>query len=602
MQILLLVLLLCFLAGCSDDGSGFDVVDAHANKTSIQNLEVEYFGVDMGNNREEVCSSIFFVRDSVALECLDSSFNVVSRVTEYDAVINREQIAVFKDLDLKSPYVELVEYGRIVKNSGVDSSSIPVELRNLMNALNKDTAKFDAYSGDLVSGRLRRYLEENFPFHIAETMAKKELNQFLKSKNLAADFIFCNAFNYPNAENVQSHLDKFQSTFATDSLFADAFVLNFMDSLLAANSVVSESYIDYLVLAYDLKKCSYLNYVDSIKNMNSLFYGRYLYCDSSQWRITSKDSLPFICGMYNKNDVRLTGDSTLVACNGLGSWDEVSFAEPYITKFLGNCDSSEVSVDTLGNKVFCASDGRWYLYENEVERNIGICGVSAKYDSLAEYQGVYYLCEKSKGNQGMEGNWTIIDANRVKMEASVGKCGSTVSAGTILEYVGSIYYCETDSKQWREANYREIMLFENPMGGNCDRESDHIQIVNISGEGYWMCVDYPVGNIAYGWTRLDSKNHKELTTYFSDEFGESTKVVAVDLSTKVGDYNYCLYLNEDKDDSSLYGVVYSEGFYRAVETESKVILDGSEGVAAQGKCPIGFEAQNSLCVKVRESL
>lgn len=545
----LFVILLCVLAGCSEHSSGFDIIDARTKNPVSQPLNVDYFSINTQYYREDACSSITFERDSIALECLDSAFNVVSRITDYYMY---RSTATFKDLELQSPFVEIVQYGHLVWKYDAQTYSVPVELRNLKNAVNMDTVEFDYFTDVLIKGRLRRYLEEGIPFYVAEGMAKKDFNQFLKSKNLSDPFILCNVPYYPEMENVQRHFDKFQHEFTFDTLSKDSPILSTLDSMLTADSVISDYNIDYLALAYDFNQCSRSNYIDSIMNPLSEWYGTTLYCDSSKWRIISKDSLSSVCTMYNKDEVHLTKDSTLVACDGNGSWLDAEFEEPYITQFLGKCNGSETSIDTLGHSVLCASDGKWHVYRSELERGIGICGVNVKF-------------------------------------------------GTINVFGDSAYYCDPSGNKWREANSRELTLFSDSMGGNCNRNSSHIQVVNVSGEGYWMCVDTPVDGINYGWTRLDSKYHKDLTTYFNVESGERTKVVAVDLSIENSDYNYVLYLNGDRSDSSLYGVVYPKGFYKVIVTEDLLMLDRpiDGGPAADENCPIGFHVEDSICVKSR---
>lgn len=541
----LFVILLCILAGCSEHSSGFDIIDARTKNPVSQPLNVDSFSVNIQYYREDACPSVTFEQDSMALECLDSAFNVVSRITDYNM---ERSTATFKNLELQSPFVEIVQYGRFVWKYDVQY----VELRNLKNAVNMDTVKFDYFTDVLIKGRLRRYLEEGLPFYVAEGMAKKDFNQFLKSKNLSDPFILCNVPYYPEIENVQRHFDKFQHEFTFDTLSKDSPILSTLDSMLTADSVISDYNIDYLALAYDFNQCSHSNYIDSIMNPFSKWYGTVLYCDSSMWRIISKDSLSSVCTMYNKDEVHLTKDSTLVACDGNGSWHDAKFEEPYVTQFLGKCDSSETSIDTLGYSVLCASDGKWHIYRSELERGIGICGVNVEF-------------------------------------------------GTTKSFGDSVYCCNQSEKKWRIADSRELTLFTDSMGGNCNRNSSHIQVVFVSGEGYWMCVDTPVDGINYGWTRLDSKYHKDLTTYFNVESGERTKVVAVDLSTDFFDYNYVLYLNGDRSDSSLYGVVYPKGFYKVTVTDDLLMLDRPiDGVpAADENCPIGFHVEDSICVKSR---
>ena len=545
----LFVILLCVLAGCSEHSSGFDIIDARTKNPVSQPLNVDSFSVNIQYYREDACPSVTFERDSIALECLDSSFNAVSRITDYYMY---RSTATFKDLELQSPFVEIVQYGHLVWKYDAQTYSVPVELRNLKNAVNMDTVKFDYFTDVLIKGRLRRYLEEGIPFYVAEGMAKKDFNQFLKSKNLSDPFILCNVPYYPEMENVQRHFDKFQHEFTFDTLSKDSPILPTLDSMLTADSVISDYNIDYLALAYDFNQCSRSNYIDSIMNPLSEWYGTTLYCDSSKWRIISKDSLSSVCTMYNKDEVHLTKDSTLVACDGNGSWLDAEFEEPYVTQFLGKCDSSETSIDTLGHSVLCASDGKWHIYRSELERGIGICGVNVEF-------------------------------------------------GTTKSFGDSVYCCNQSEKKWRIADSRELALFTDSMGGNCNRNSSHIQVVNVSGEGYWMCVDSPVDGINYGWTRLNTKYHKDLTTYFNVESDESTKVVAVDLSTDFFDYNYVLYLNGDRSDSSLYGVVYPKGFYKVTVTEDLLMLDRPiDGVpAADENCPIGFHVEDSICVKSR---
>lgn len=545
----LFVILLCVLAGCSEHSSGFDIIDARTKNPVSQPLNVDSFSVNIQYHREDACSSVTFEQDSMALECLDSAFNVVSRITNY---YMERSTATFKDLELQSPFVEIVQYGRLVWKYDVHTYRMYVELRNLKNAVNMDTVKFDYFTDVLIKGRLRRYLEEGIPFYVAEGMAKKDFNQFLKSKNLSDPFILCNVPYYPEMENVQRHFDKFQHEFTFDTLSKDSPILSTLDSLLTADSVISDYNIDYLALAYDFNLCSHSNYIDSIMNPFSKWYGTVLYCDSSMWRIISKDSLSSVCTMYNKDEVHLTKDSTLVACDGNGAWHDAMFEEPYVTQFLGKCDSSETSIDTLGHSVLCASDGNWHIYKSELERGIGICGVNVEF-------------------------------------------------GTTKSFGDSVYCCNQSEKNWRIADSRELALFTDSMGGNCNRNSSHIQMVNVSDEGYWMCVDSPVEGIDYGWTRLNTKNHKDLTTYFNVESSESTKVVAVDLSTDFFDYNYVLYLNRDRSDSSLYGVVYPKGFYKVTMTDDLLMLDRPiDGVpAADENCPIGFHVEDSICVKSR---
>lgn len=634
----LFAILLCALAGCSEYSSDFDVVDARAKDPVSQTLNVDYFGVDINYYRWEMCSSMTYERDSIALECLDSSFNVVSRITDYDTAGYRNQTAVFKDLKLQSPFVEIVQYGHLMWKYGVQMYSVSVEMRNLRNAVNMDTVRFNESTDVLIRDRLRRYLEEGLPFYVAEGMAKKDFKDFLKSKNLSASFIFCNALKYPETENVQRHLEKFQREFALDTLSKDSPILTTLDSMLTADSVIPDCNMDYLALAYDFNQCSRSNYVDSIMNPYSKWYGTVLYCDSSKWRIIPRDGLPLLCMTYNKDELRLTKDSAFVVCDGNGSWRDAAFKEPYLTRFLGKCDSSETSIDTLGHSALCAADGKWYIYKSELERQIGICGVNvefgttkvlgdtayycnstgekwivyselerqigicgitAKYDSIAEYEDGYYSCTKAwADNRGVPGVWNLLDA-QAWIERTIGKCCSTIPCGTLASYGNHVYYCEDKAKKWRDANSREFTLFTHPNGGNCNRNSSHIQVVPVNDEGYWMCVDDPVGGIDYGWTRLDRKNHKELTTYFNNGSGESTKVVAVDLSTKY--YNYALYLNGDRDDSSLYGVVYPLGFYEIVLTDDLLLLDRPvDGViAADENCPIGFHVEETICVKSR---
>lgn len=541
----LFVILLCILAGCSEHSSGFDIIDARTKNPVSQPLNVDSFSVNIQYYREDACSSVTFEQDSMALECLDSAFNVVSRITDYNM---ERSTATFKNLELQSPFVEIVQYGRFVWKYDVQY----VELRNLKNAVNMDTVKFDYFTDVLIKGRLRRYLVEGLPFYVAEGMAKKDFNQFLKSKNLSDPFILCNVPYYPEIENVQRHFDKFQHEFTFDTLSKDSPILSTLDSMLTADSVISDYNIDYLALAYDFNQCSHSNYIDSIMNPFSKWYGTVLYCDSSMWRIISKDSLSSVCTMYNKDEVHLTKDSTLVACDGNGSWHDAKFEEPYVTQFLGKCDSSETSIDTLGYSVLCASDGKWHIYRSELERGIGICGVNVEF-------------------------------------------------GTTKSFGDSVYCCNQSEKKWRIADSRELALFTDSMGGNCNRNSNHIQVVNVSGEGFWMCVDSPVDGINYGWTRLNTKYHKDLTTYFNVESGERTKVVAVDLSIENSDYNYVLYLNGDRSDSSLYGVVYPKGFYKVTVTDDLLMLDRPiDGVsAADENCPIGFHVEDSICVKSR---
>lgn len=596
----LFVILLCVLAGCSEHSSGFDIIDARTKNPVSQPLNVDSFSVNIQYYREDACPSVTFEQDSMALECLDSAFNVVSRITDY---YMERSTATFKDLELQSPFVEIVQYGHLVWKYDVQTYRVYVELRNLKNAVNMDTVKFDYFTDVLIKGRLRRYLEEGIPFYVAEGMAKKDFNQFLKSKNLSASFVFCNVSYYPETENVQRHFDKFQHEFTFDTLSKDSPVLITLDSMLAADSVISDCNIDYLALVYDFNQCSHSNYIDSIMNPFSKWYGTVLYCDSSMWRIIPKDSLPSVCTMYNKDELRLTKDSTFVACDGNGSWRDTKFEEPYLTQILGKCDSNETSIDTLGQSVLCASDGKWHVYRSELERQIGICGITAKYDSIAEHENVFYFCTETRAdNQEEPGVWEAIDdVELVKMELAIGKCCSTTPCGTLAAYRDSVYYCDDREKKWREANSRELALFTDSMGGNCNRNSSHIQVVNVSGEGYWMCVDSPVDGINYGWTRLNTKYHKDLTTYFNVESDESTKVVAVDLSTDFFDYNYVLYLNGDRSDSSLYGVVYPKGFYKVIVTEDLLMLDRPiDGVsAADENCPIGFHVEDSICVKSR---
>ena len=189
----LFVILLCVLAGCSEHSSGFDIIDARTKNPVSQPLNVDSFSVNIQYYREDACSSVTFEQDSMALECLDSAFNVVSRITDYNM---ERSTATFKNLELQSPFVEIVQYGRLVWKYGVQTYRMYVELRNLKNAVNMDTVKFDYFTDVLIKGRLRRYLEEGLPFYVAEGMAKKDFNQFLKSKNLSTMGHFWTLYTY----------------------------------------------------------------------------------------------------------------------------------------------------------------------------------------------------------------------------------------------------------------------------------------------------------------------------------------------------------------------------------------------------------------------
>lgn len=565
MKFFLLILSFFLIMGCSDDSSGYELVDVVADKVDVAEhgesivARLSLEGLDdlkkigWTDNGLEQTYAFFFRVDSVLMTKLNEALTPLEKEPRLKAQIENEFLDslkkrtvlqyVFDGAKFSTPYVQFSFYGQWVRKSGDgEVASDPVVFDFVENLGNQSEFFYDIHSF-LQNKLLTCYLrEEKMSLQNAQKKAAKEYNSFLDSMAIV-DFLIPFLGSVLDNEHFQEYFDFFTLNIGDKEewLKKNDFI-SIMDSSIKLYAYVDTSFNTALQMAYGFAPCSTSYCRDSVRNEKSRFYGNIMEFENPNWHFSLDREPESHCSHYLRNSVKIENDTNLYYCDS-NQWNLVKFENTdtladekkftsYFSKLLGRCQEPFSVERALGRYFRCNKDYSWQA-TSQIDMDLGICG----------------------GNIGL---------------------------GTLGVFQDSVYVCE-DSLKWKKATPLQESLFYSSSGGDCDRESDHLQLSFLD-SAWYMCVDNPSEKIDYGWkkvTELDT-----VTTQFIEKNESFERVV---YGVKYFDVMY-LYTDSSFDDfySTINVFNFIDGYLYPVIVERGLLWFAEPLVRETSVCPVSF--------------
>lgn len=537
---LLLTFFFFLFLGCSDDESGYDVVDVRLEK-SIENFQVNSCSLRV-NMSEQVWFMNFenantyhygqrlvnFVVDSVLLRNISDSFETISSYKLNEHVL--ETVNYRKDTIRTTWYSNGTNpvYNSIVVFDIYISNSLNLKAIGRLKSnstLTLDLASLWKYA------QTKKYVEENgYPLNLAFELAEKEYERD-KGSAFYENIIHFLAFAFYAGNDRQEIFNELQSELYSFEGKADSdFQAMFLDSTLKHF---------YYLPRYMLESVTSANGRDTIQNENSLYNGDILNCDNNFCRIAYTQGLT--CDSSYTGSVTIVNDTNILYCTG-SNWIERALYEKVLPYgYYKN------HVDFFLNKI------------------VGPC--VEKYDK-ANVLNRYFWCNDSL-------RW--VEAQQIDYD--VGFCGKDYRVGTMTEFADTLFFC-AENTSWETVSEDFAMLYRDSSGGNCSKKSKYLQLVNDHGR-LWMCVKQPSGKTAYGW-----KNISETDTARTEYIQIQDSMETIIYGDKLGNV---MYLHTDSTFKDFYNVTEVYDVRKKQMYQAQVFEDCLWLASAAAECPSSFD-------------
>lgn len=537
---LLLTFFFFLFLGCSDDESGYDVVDVRWEK-SIEDFQVNSCSLRV-NMSEQVWFMNFenantyhydqrlvnFVVDSVLLRNISDSFETISSYKLNEHVL--ETVNYWEDTIRTTWYSNGTNpvYNSIVVFDIYISNSLNLKAIGRIKSnstLTLDLASLWKYA------QTKKYVEENgYPLNLAFELAEKEYERD-KGSAFYENIIHFLAFAFYAGNDRQEIFDELQSELYSFEGKADSdFQAMFLDSTL--------KYFYYLP-RYMRESVISANGRDTIQNENSLYNGDILNCDNNFCRIAYTQGTT--CDSSYTGSVTIVNDTNILYCTG-SDWVERALYEKALP---------------------------YGYYENHVDffldKIVGPC--VEKYDK-ANVLNRYFWCNDSlRWGEGQQ------------IDYDVGFCGKDYRIGTMTEFADTLFFC-AENMSWETASEDFAMLYRDSSGGNCSKKSKYLQLVNDHG-WLWMCVERPSGKTAYGW-----KNISETDTARTEYIQIQDSIETIIYGDKLGNV---MYLHTDSAFNDFYNVTEVYDVRKKQMYQAQVFEDCLWLASAAAECPSSFD-------------
>ena len=560
--LLLAILLLFSISACSKSDVDFSENPHSYKPITLENRTV-YVSANIKSESWKIDDSnaitLRFIPESYSLFKLDSSLSRIAEGTELQCVATIDTCA-FANSDYTSPYIELILSGHWI-----------VDYTRILDSHNRYTIKSDTTEGTLTdyadigknlvsvvdwssvqsAPNILQYVkDEGYPFSAAQKKAENALASSHTSNYQGESSLFV-------AEAIIQGYNPTDVLHFLSSLLYSSQESNFNDSTIefakTATGLIDSIVLKYgfdcnrfriLCGAYDLEQCSKDHYLDTVTNEFSIFNNSILACNKNVWNIidSQEDSLR-VCTNYNSGDTIATDSLNYKICTEDG-WLPIDKSN--LNLIFGTCEKNETKVIPFAGKYYFCVEKKWYD-ATKIDYEIGVCGRDIPYETAFIYNDTIALCRLS--------------------ESAYSETANGITLTRDEEYSGHT---------WHWANETEAYLYR--AGGNCDKKSDSMQIVEYKNITYG-CVSTPQG--LYGWRNLKAWNVKE--TIYVDKTDSTEQTI---YGIKHGDFIFIQGSRDDTTSANLIGIYDIDDHHRysIITTSNRQWLDAP----LPSKCPEGF--------------